>query len=140
MAGGPYIPVNIDKILGPKKKRIGVWQRKSESEIKAIQEQINKSANSMVMPIGVSIISGFTCHITMNMISHSKILYCIASSIFAFIFTFIVQRIKGRALALSPRIKICNKCLKEDWIGLKRCHFGGTMESPEFYNFIEKVK
>jgi hypothetical protein len=140
MAGHPYIPINIDKILGPKKKKIGVWQRKSESEIKAVQEQINKSANSMVMPIGVSVISGFTCHITMNMISDSNIPYCIASSIIAYIIAFIVQRIKGRALALSPRTKICNQCLKENWIGLKHCHCGGTMEAPEFYNFIEKDK
>jgi hypothetical protein len=83
MAGHPYIPINLDKILGPKKKKIGVWQRKSESEIKAVQEQINKSANSMVMPIGVLIISGFTCHITMNMISHSNLSYCLVSSIIA---------------------------------------------------------
>lgn len=140
MAGGPYIPANIDKILGPKKKRIGVWQRKSESEIKAVQEQINKSANSLVMPIGVSLISGFTCHITMNMISHINLSYCIASAIIAFFITFIVQKLKGRSLSSSPRIRICNKCHREDWIGLKHCHCGGMMEPPEFYNFIEKGK
>jgi invasion protein IalB len=88
MVNGPYIPANIDKILGSKKKRIGVWQRKSKSEIKAVQEQIKKSSNSLVMPIGVSLISGFTYYMTMNMISHSNLSYCMASAIIAYFTQF----------------------------------------------------
>jgi hypothetical protein len=134
---GAKFPANIND---PKKKKHGKWVRKTASEISEAQKRIQKSAFSIVMPMGVLLICIVVVWIALEYISEKYLLYCYLFPIVAFIFTYIFQLIKGRALGNSPRIKICSKCLKEDWLGLKRCHCGGTLEPPEFYTFIETSK
>ncbi len=130
-------PKNIND---PKKKLIGEWKRKTESEIYEAQKEIQKSAYNLVMPLGVLIVLFFLVYVAKDAISQKYLVYCYLLPIFAFILTFLLQIIRGRSFGNSPRIKICEKCLKEDWLGQKRCHCGGTMEPPEFYNFIETGK
>ncbi|MDM8549885.1 hypothetical protein QUF72_07405 [Desulfobacterales bacterium HSG2] len=116
-----------------KKKRCGVWERKSESEIDVAEKEIGKSAYSLVMPLWILIISFFA----LGMISPNKI-HCLFFSILLFIATYLLQICNGRSFASSPSLKICNKCMKENWLDVKNCYCGGKLEPSEYYNFIEK--
>jgi len=140
MSGHPYIPHNIDRILAPKKKRIGVWRRRPEAEVKEIEKKITESKYSLVMPIGMFLSSMFGCHISMNLYSHSKLSYCFAFGLIVFIISYIFQILYGRAYAGSPRMKICKECLREDRLRLRKCYCGGLLEPPDYYEFIEKDK
>ena len=140
MAGHPAFPHNIDKILGPKKKRIGIWVRKPEAEIASIKAKLKKSSYSLTMPITVLILALFISNLAFNQLGKSGFLFGLIISISASILTYISQRIIGRSFSLSPSYKICNNCFKEDRIGLKSCTCGGIFEPPDYYDFIENDK
>ncbi len=142
----PFPPRNMDKILEPKIKKSGAWQRKPDSEIEIIKVKLRRSSFvNPIMPLSTFIILlGVLFAVTSKsrtfpqahlMPYRSPI--CISIAIFVSVVTYVYQIFKGRALASSPSFKVCNKCFEEDRIGLKMCPCGGTLEPPEFYSFIE---
>lgn len=140
MAGHPAFPHNIDKILGPKKKKVGIWVRKPEAEIASAMAELKKSSFSPTMPITVLILALFISNLAFNRLGKSGFLFGLTISISVSILTYLCQIFTGRSFSLSPSIKICNNCFKEDRIGLKSCTCGGIFEPPDYYDFIEKNK
>lgn len=139
MLQGPGIPHNIDKILASKIKKQGIWQRKTDSEIEKVKRELRKSSLfNMTMPLGIFFAVMLICILFLPKFSH-RLIYCIFASLLSLIFTYGYQLYRGRSLALSQPFKICNQCFKEDYIGLKKCACGGTLESAEFYTFIERL-
>jgi hypothetical protein len=141
MVGHPNIPHNIDRILAPKKKRPeGIWERKSEADIKLIKAKIKKSSLNITFPLA-SLIFGFIgCYFVLDLIGLNTLKYCILFSIVSFFSAYFFQLIYGRAIAKSPRFRICNKCFRENRFDLKTCQCGGMLEPPEFYIFFEQSK
>lgn len=137
MAGHSHFPQNIDKIVSSKNKKTGVWQRKTDSEVEQVKQKLRSSSFNVIMPIGIFIF-GLIASYSFIPETQNKIIYCIILPLCLFIITYLYQIFSGRALASSPTFKICNKCHKEDRIGLKECSCGGRYEPPEFYNFIDE--
>lgn len=134
-------PANFPKnINAAEKKKTGNWKRKTESEIHEIQKKIKKSAYNLTMPLGILSILFLIVYVAKDVIRQEYKIYCYLLPVLAFIITFLLQIAKGRSLGNSPRIKICNKCLKEDWLNLNRCPCGGELEPSEYYDFIETSK
>ncbi len=140
MLGRPNIPHNIYKIFDRKKEQVGVWERKPDTEVREIEKEIKESSHDLIMPFGMLGVSFAACIFIACIIDNFNALLCLLIPIIVGISTYKIQIYKGRSLAGNPRFKICNKCSKEDWIGLKECTCGGVLEPPEFYNFIEKTK
>jgi hypothetical protein len=143
----PFPPSNMGKILEPKVKKKGKWERKSDSDIDNVKDKLRKASFiNITMPLSVFIVVLFAfLAITSRSTTFPKaqlIPYrsyiCILISLFISLLTYVYQIFTGRALASSPSFKICNKCFKEDYIGLKECPCGGILEPPEFYTFIEE--
>ncbi len=134
----PHFPRNIDKILSPKDKKKGVWERKTDSEVEMVKEKLRKSSFNLTMPICIIFLSLFVCLYSMGNVQNRLLVLIVPS--FLFCFTIGYQVYIGRPLASSPSFKICNKCFKEDRTGLNECPCGGLYEPPEFYNFIEGDK
>lgn len=139
MAGHPSFPRNIEKVFEAKTKKSGVWKRKDDHEIEEVKRKLRSSSFSIVMPIGVFIIVFFPCYLFIP-VSPNKIIYCFIISLILFISTYVYQIFNGRSLANSSSYKVCNKCFKEDRIGLRECPCGGLYEPAEFFDFIEKNK
>lgn len=138
MPGHPYPPWNIDKILTSKKKKNGVWKRNSNLEIENVKIKLrNSSFTNLTMPLPASIVVLLLCMDLMPK-SSSKLTYCIVIPLVVFVIIYGYQIFSGRSLASRPSFKVCNKCFKEDYIGLEKCPCGGTLEPPEFYTFIEE--
>lgn len=134
-------PTNFPKnINAAKKKKTGKWKRKTESEIHEIQKTIKKSAYNLAMPLGVLSILFLIVYVANDAIGQEYKVYCYLLPVLSFIITLLLQIAKGRSFGNSPRIKKCNKCLKEDWLNLNRCPCGGELEPPEYYDFLETGK
>jgi ribosomal protein L40E len=140
MVAHPHFSFNIDKVLNPKKKRIGVWARKSDDEIKLEQVKIKKSAYSLTMPIGAVFIVNYASILVIDSFKWWKFYHSLLISLLVFVSIYLLQIINGRSFAKSPRFKICRNCFSENWIGANQCHCGGELEPVEFYYFIEKGK
>jgi hypothetical protein len=134
-------PTNFPKnINAAEKKKTGKWKRKTESEIHEIQKKIKKSAYNLSMPLGILSILFLIVYVAKDFIDQDYRVYCYFLPVLSFIITFLFQIANGRSFGNSPRIKICNRCLKEDWLKLNRCPCGGVLEPPEYYDFIETGK
>ncbi|MFZ2633892.1 MAG: hypothetical protein WA081_19355 [Desulfosalsimonadaceae bacterium] len=140
MVGHPHFPSNIDKILESKNKLVGTWERKTESEIEVAKTKLKKSSYSLVMPVGLFIVSLMGSCFLLNAIGKLNLLYCLLFSIVISFASLFLQIYKGRSLVSSSSFMVCNKCFTEDRLGLKQCYCGGDYEPQEFYNFIEKGK
>jgi Flp pilus assembly protein TadB len=116
----------------------GQWQRRSEDEIAQIEKQLKKSAYSPVMPIGVFIVVFAALYVFLRDISNGAVLTTI-SALFFLCSTYLIQIAKGRSLVNKQKHKICNKCLREDDIGLTVCFCGGIYEPQEYYKPSTKV-
>ena len=139
MVGRPHFPTNIDKVVSSKNQKKGVWQRKTDSEIEKVKQKLRSSSFNLVMPSAIFFIGFITCFVFIPKIPN-KLIYCFIVPLFFSIVTYAYQIFSGRALASNPSFKVCNKCCKEDRIGLKECSCGGFYEPPEFYGFIEDSK
>ncbi|MGC9196639.1 MAG: hypothetical protein ACP5IL_14480 [Syntrophobacteraceae bacterium] len=143
----PFPPSNLGKILTPKVKKNGKWQRKSNFDIENIKIKFRKSSfTNITMPLSAGIV---VLIVLLAITSRSptfphaplipyRSYICILISLSVFVLTYIYQIFTGRALASSPSFKVCNKCFKEDYAGLRECPCGGILEPPEFYTFIEE--
>jgi hypothetical protein len=119
------------------KGRKGRWERKPDIEANEISKHLKKSSYDPTLPIGTLIISFLALYGILGDKPNALTSIIIFSLIVSF-FTFVAQRIKGRSLVKSPNFKICNKCFKEDTLGLKECNCGGVFEPPGLYIFIEE--
>jgi hypothetical protein len=141
MAGHPYIPSNIERILAPKKvvkRPPGDWKRKTETEISDIKRRLKRSSFDLTMPIGLAlcvtsplIVIGIFNYFDLEIIKASFKIFLPISVI-----TLLCQIISGRSFVKRPKIKICNNCHRETELNLKKCHCGGLYEPPEFYVYV----
>jgi len=120
------------KEVSPKGKYREAWKRKPEEEIIKIKKQLRRSSFNLTMPIAVLIITFITLGsiIEKNNIAFE---YAFIIPISSFFVVLIIQLIKGKSLIGKPKPTLCNKCYREDNLGLKKCGCGGSYEPMEFY-------
>ncbi len=129
-------PNNLHLNARFKKRPEGAWVKKPEAELTTIRKQIQKSTYSIKGPFITSIVlMPFSFIIDTTLPFGMNLIIFFALS---FIGIFIYQIIQGRSFVKAPNFKICNKCLREDLLNIKKCWCGGIFEPPEFYNFLPK--
>lgn len=143
MAGHPYIPSNIGRILEPKKvekRPPGNWKRKLEAEILKERKILRKSSFDLVMPTGLGLCLSMPFVLSGIYFSFDPEILKASLKVFILIFsiTFVCQVISGRSFVKRPKIKICNNCYRENDLNMKKCACGGVFEPPEFYVYVEK--
>ncbi len=144
-AGAPSVTGAIFRLKGQASegdsltlKTDGELHRKSEAEIEIVKQHLKKTSYSPTMPFSVFIISFLALYGILGGRQNAMI-YTLSASSFAFVLTYSIQIVKGSSLIGRPNRKICSKCFKADYIGLKKCVCGGVYEPIDFYNYIEKT-
>lgn len=116
------------------------WIRKPNDEIIKIKTQLRSSSYDIRMPVSVLIITFIGTIFVFERYNHPNAFkYSLSSSLAAFLITYIYQFFYGRSLIGKPKITICNNCNRENNLGGKKCHCGGTYEPVEFYKLDEKL-
>jgi hypothetical protein len=144
-AGAPSVTGTLNKLRRKKSEAHNQknnsnekWVRRPGNEILLIKNRMKKSSFSPTMPISVFILS-FIALYGILAGQPTSLRYTILCSLFTFCLTYIIQLIRGRSLAGSPSVKICEKCLKTESIGLKKCACGGLYEPIDFYIYEENT-
>ena len=117
----------------------GFWVRRPESDIQAIKKTIRKSSFDPTMPVLLAffISSYWTANVVLFLFFgvFLKSALVVGTKIYAvtFLIVYLLQILRGRSFMKGVKFRICNKCQREDTLGMKTCSCGGRYEPPEYF-------
>ena len=142
-AGAPSVTGTLKSLIGEDSHKSNIkitdnveLERRSEAEIKIIKKRLKQSSYNLTMPISVFVLSFAALYGALGDKPNSLTII-MSASLLAFGLTYLIQILNGRSFAGSSSGRICDKCFKKDYIGLKQCACGGIYEPAVFYKLKE---